>query len=188
MPLSDALHALVDPITTERLLLRTLSAADVTPRYIDALNDPEVVGFTEARHAPWNRQRVMEFIEQSNRDGVSTLIGVFLNKGGRHIGNLRLFNFRPAHRRAELSFIIFDKTQWSKGYATEAVCALCRYAFERMRLHRIHADYYTPNLASARLFEKSGFRIEGVYQDHFFLNGRYVDSIRVAKLNPAEAS
>ncbi|MBI4596912.1 MAG: GNAT family N-acetyltransferase [Candidatus Omnitrophica bacterium] len=163
-----------------------ISAADVTPVYVASMNDPEVVGLTEARHVVWDHQRVAQFIERSNVEGVSTLVGIFLKDTGRHIGNLRLFNFHPVHRRAELSFVIFDKTQWSKGYATEAVGALCRYAFETMRLHRIHADYYATNHASARLFQKAGFQVEGVYRGHFFADGRYVDSIRVATLNPTE--
>lgn len=178
----------IEPIATERLVLRMVTPADVTPAYIEAMNDPAVVSLTEARHHAWDRPRVLQFIERSNREGISTLIGIFLKYGGRHIGNLRLFNFHPVHRRAELSFIIFDTAQWSKGYATEAVLAVCRYAFDVWGLHRIHADYYAANAASARLFDKAGFRIEGRYRDHFFSDGRYTDSIRVGKLNPAEAS
>ncbi len=82
--------------------------------------------------------------------------------------------------------MIFDKAQWSKGYATEAIRATIRHAFETLRLHRVHADYYAGNTASARVFDKAGFAVEGVFRDHFQLEGRYVDSIRVAKLNPAD--
>ena len=177
----------IEPIATERLQLRVLAAADVTPAYIEAMNDPEVVGLTEARHQRWDRASVLKYIEQSNRDGVSTMVGLFLKDGRRHIGNVRLFNLHPVHRRAEMSFIIFDKTQWSKGYATEAVLAVCAYAFDVLGLHRIHADYYATNIGSARLFKKAGFAVEGTYRHHFFSGGAFVDSVRVGKINPAEA-
>lgn len=177
----------MDPITTERLQLRPLSVKDITAAYVDALNDPEVVRWTEAKHTQWDRQRVAHFVEQSNLDGVSMLIGIFLKGFGTHIGNLRLFNFHAVYSRAELSFILFDKSQWSKGYATEAVQAVTTFAFEVLGLHRIHADYYEPNAASARVFEKAGFEIEGVFKDHCAHHGEYVDSVRVGKVNPKAA-
>lgn len=173
----------MEPIVTERLYLRPLSAQDVTAAYVDALRDSDVVRWTEARHVAWDRERVVQFVKQSNAEGVSMLFGIFLKESDRHIGNLRLFNFHPIHRRAELSFLLFDKTQWSKGYATEAVKAVTRYAFEMLQLHRIHADYYAVNAGSARVFEKSGYEIEGVFKEHVFVDGGYMDSIRIAKLN-----
>lgn len=186
MTLGASIRAGMRPMTTERLQLRPLVVEDITPAYVEALNDPDIVRWTEARHTQWNRQRVARFIEESNVDGVSTLLGIFLKASGRHIGNIRLFNRHAVHRRAELSFIIFDKRQWSNGYATEAVRAVTTHAFEVLGLHRIHADYHEPNIASARVFEKAGFDVEGVFKGHFAQGGGYVNSVRVAKMNPQE--
>lgn len=179
---------MMEPIITARLQLRPLAVEDITPAYVAALNDPEVVRWTEAKHTQWDAARVARFVEQSNRDGISMLLGIFLAETGRHIGNLRLFNFHTAYRRAELSFIVFDKRQWSKGYATEAVRAVAAYAFEGLGLHRLHADYYEPNIASGRVFEKAGFEIEGVFRDHCLHDGEYVGSVRVGKVRPVPAA
>lgn len=179
----------MDQIVTARLSLRPLTVHDVTPAYIAALNDPEVVGLTEARHVTWDRARVAQWIEQSNVEGISKLFGMFLTSSGKHIGNLRLFHFHPVYRRVELSFMVFDKTEWSKGYTTEAVQAITGYVFDTLKLHRIQADYYASNARSARVFQKAGFDIEGVFKGHLVKDGAYVDSIRVAKMHgAAEAS
>ncbi len=174
-------------LTTPRLMIRPLRREDVTSRYVEALNDPEVVGMTEARHVAWDPDRVLEYVEQMNCDGVSQLWGVFLKDSGQHIGNIRLFNFHPTHRRAELSIMIFDRACWSRGYATEAMRAVTDFAFERLGLHRICADYYATNRASARLFAKAGFAVEGVFRDHFHVDGGFVDSVRVGKLRDGTA-
>ena len=79
--------------------------------------------------------------------------------------------------------MVFDKTQWHKNYATEALQAVTDYVFLNLKLHRIHADYYAPNQGSAKMFEKAGFTVEGIYKDHFICEGRYVDSVRVGKVN-----
>lgn len=175
-------------LTTERLYLRPLEGEDITPAYLEALNDPDVMRWTEARHQYWDEERAADYIRRSNREGVSTLLGIFLKDSDRHIGGIRLFNVHPVDRRAELSLMIFDKSQWSRGYATEALEAVVDYAFRELGLHRLHADYYAANTASARLFAKAGFQIEGVYKDHFFVDRVYMDSIRVAKLKPQEAA
>lgn len=76
-----------------------------------------------------------------------------------------------------------NKSQWSKGYGTESLMAVCDYAFNEFQLHKICADYYSVNTASAKMFQKAGFETEGVFQDHFWLDGEYVNSVRIAKFN-----
>ncbi len=169
-------------ISSERLLIHPMMTSDVTPQYVAALNDPEVVRWTEARHQRWSTEQVIAYV-RSHDHHATFLFGIFLKGNGQHIGNIRLFNIHPVHKRAELSFLIFDKSQWSKGYATEAVRAVTHYAFETLKLHRIHADYYALNVGSARVFEKSGYEIEGVFKEHMVVDGSYMDSVRIAKLN-----
>lgn len=168
-------------IRTERLYLRELMVEDIGDQYVMGLNDPEVVGLTEARHSVWTREKVEAYVLESNIPGQSLLLGVFLSDCHRHIGNVRLFNF-CWHRRAELGIMIFDKSCWSKGYGSEAIIGVVDYAFEKLGLHRIVADYYAINTGSARMFAKAGFVVEGVFKDHFWLDGRYVDSVRIAKI------
>ena len=135
-------------LTTPRLYLRPVRADDVGAVYLQALNDPEVVGLTEARHVRWDRQAVLDYIAQSNREGSSQLLGMFLKDSNQHIGNVRLFNFSLVHRRLELSILVFDKSQWSRGYGTEVLQTVSRYVFDVLQFTRICADYYASNAAS----------------------------------------
>lgn len=169
-------------IVTENLFLRQFIIADITQEYINALNDKEVVRLTEARHQQWDEESAKRYVQESNIEGVSQLIGIFLKEAGKHIGNIRLFNF-GRHNRAELSIMLWDKLQWSKGYGAESILAVGDYAFNDLKLHKICADYYSVNTASAKMFQKAGFEIEGVFQDHFVLDGEYVGSVRIAKFN-----
>lgn len=170
-------------IITNNLYLRKLLVKDITPNYVNALNDPEIVRLTGARHEKWNKENVKKYVIESNIKNISQLVGIFLKKNNKHIGNIRLFNFNFHHKRVELGIMIFDKTEWSKGYGTESLNAISIYVFKTLKLHRICADYYAINIGSARIFKKAGFIVEGIFKDHFILNGKYVDSIRVAKLD-----
>jgi len=173
-------------IITKNLYLRVLLPDDINSEYIDALNDPEVVGLTEARHRKWTYEDVKNYVIESNKEGVSKLVGIFLKKADKHIGNIRLFNFHKIHKRLELGIMIYDKSQWSKGYGTESLIAIENYIFNILKYHKICADYYSINMASSRMFEKAGFVIEGIFKDHFFINNKYVDSIRIARFNPKD--
>jgi RimJ/RimL family protein N-acetyltransferase len=170
-------------IYTKRLVIRIFSPENITEKYLKALNQNEIIGLTESRHQEWDMEKTIQFIENANIPGESMLFGTFLKEKNKPIGNIRLFNFHELHNRAELSFLFYDKDEWNKGFATEALEAVLIYAFEKLKLHRIHADYYELNSSSAKLFEKLGFSLEGTYKDHFWLNHRYVDSIRVGKIS-----
>jgi ribosomal-protein-alanine N-acetyltransferase len=170
-------------INTNRLFLRKFTKEDINERYLSALNDHTVMGMTEARHIIWDRKNVEKFIQKSNSTD-SILLAVFINATKKPIGNIRLFNINLIHKRAELSLLFYDKSEWGKGYATESIKAVVKFAFESLKLHRVHADYYSTNIASSKIFNKSGFSIEGVFKDHFFINETtFADSIRVAIMN-----
>ncbi len=172
----------MNKIITHNLYLRPFQLNDITAEYIDALNDKGIVRLTETRHQEWDEESARRYVKESNAEGVSQLIGIFLKESGKHIGNIRLFNF-SRHKRAELSIMLWDKVQWSKGYGAESILAVCDYAFNDLKLHKICADYYSVNTTSAKMFFKAGFEIEGLFQDHFLLDGEYVGSVRIAKFN-----
>jgi ribosomal-protein-alanine N-acetyltransferase len=61
------------------------------------------------------------------------------------------------------------------GYGTEAVRLAARYAFDRIGLHKLEATVFVGNVASRRVFEKSGFQLEGTIRRAVRKRGRFVD-------------
>lgn len=53
-------------------------------------------------------------------------------------------------------------------------------AARRMGLHRVELDVHADNLRAARLYETVGFKREGVAQDAVMVDGRYINSIKMA--------
>ena len=175
---------MTNPLTSRRLIIRPLTPADVTPAYVAGLNDPDVTRQTEAYGRAWSMEEVLQYVRTSNTPGVSELHGLFLADSCKHVGNVRLFAFTARHLRCELGIMIFDKQQWGRGLGSEALSAIVEHVFSRKGLQSVCADYHATNRASARIFSKAGFAIEGVFREHFRVDGQYVDSVRVAKLSP----
>ena len=62
-----------------------------------------------------------------------------------------------------------------RGYGTETVRLVARYAFERLQLAKLEATVFVGNVASRRVFEKCGFTLEGTIRRAVRKRGRWVD-------------
>lgn len=79
-----------------------------------------------------------------------------------------------SHDRAELGYWI-GRPFWGQGFATEAAAAVVDWAFDALRLHRIHARHFRSNPPSGRVLRKLGMRHEGTLREHRRKWGEYMD-------------
>jgi len=157
----------INPVlTTERLVLRTLTTSDVTDDYVGWLNDPEVNRYLESRFIEHRHDNVVAFIERVVAHPSNLFLGIFLKQKMKHIGNIKLDYFDVRHKRAEIGLMIGDQNAWGKGYATEAIVEVVRYGFAELELQKITAGCYESNVGSKKAFEKVGFQNEGFLRSH----------------------
>lgn len=91
------------------------------------------------------------------------------------IGRCGLEIRRPEHREAMLWYVLHPD-HWGNGYAREAVAAVLDFAFGTLRLHRVWADCDPRNVASCRVVERLGFRLEGRLRENYWLKAEWCDS------------
>jgi ribosomal-protein-alanine N-acetyltransferase len=77
-----------------------------------------------------------------------------------------------------------DQRQIGRGVMTEALRAVCDYAFATMALHRIEANYMPTNERSGQVLRRAGFVIEGYARDYLFINGAWRDHVLTSRTNP----
>lgn len=114
---------------------------------------------------------------------------------GQLVGACSLQHIDMRNRHAELG-IFMASTEWrGQGYGTQAVNLLLDYAFEVVRLDKVHLGVYDFNEAGLRAYERAGFRYEGRLRRMIYYEGRYWDEwpMRIlrsewaqARLAPAE--
>lgn len=78
-----------------------------------------------------------------------------------------------------------DKDYQGRGFMTEAVGEVVKYAFEELGLHRLEANIMPRNKASLRVVEKLGFYEEGVGIKYLYINGRWEDHVHMVIRNTA---
>lgn len=86
-----------------------------------------------------------------------------------------IFAWNPTFRSAGIGYCL-DEAPWSQGYATEAIGALLRRAFDALELNRVQAEIDTRNPGSARVLEKFGFVREGTLREDCVVDGEVSDS------------
>ena len=98
------------------------------------------------------------------------------------VGFVDLFDFDPKNRRAGIGIII-HREQQGKGYGTEALQEVIRYAFNILYLHQLYANISAGNLTSLQLFEKQGFVLSGNKKEWNFDGKQYEDELLYQLIN-----
>ena len=69
-----------------------------------------------------------------------------------------------ARNSAKLINYALSEAYWGKGYMTEAVRRVVKYAFEEMGTEVLTAFHFPDNMRSKRVLEKCGFQYEGTLE------------------------
>ncbi len=166
-------------VTGKKVCLRPVEEADVGDEYLAWLNDAEVTRYLEAGRfpaAPASLRRYLERVEHSETDLIFAIVDV---ESGLHIGNVTLNHIDWVNRKAATGILIGRKEFWGRGCAFEAWSLLIEYAFQRLGLRKIIAGAVAANRNSISVLKRLGFQIEGTLRGEHFLDGEYLDVIRM---------
>jgi [ribosomal protein S5]-alanine N-acetyltransferase len=85
-------------------------------------------------------------------------------------------------RAGKLGFAI-RRSQWGRGYATDAARMMITFGFGQLGLHRISAAAGPDNAASIAVIKRLGMTYEGRIRDHVHTNGAWRDSLLYSLLS-----
>ena len=166
-------------LRSPRLVLEPFSLDFVTDAYIGWMNDPEIrKGLVSNQGRDTTRSDLEQYVRSLGPD---TLQFAILREG-RHIGNIKIYDWQPHHRRMEVGYLIGERALSGKGFATEAVGRVVEFCFDEVLLHKVTSGCFVGNEASARVLVKNGFAPEGTLRDHFWIQGEFIDVLRFGKI------
>lgn len=149
------------------LQLVPLKKRDYSKKYIKWLNDPEVNKYLETRFVKQNKKKIKNFLKEIEKDKNSILFGIYCKKKKNHIGNIKLGPVNWNHKYGDISYFIGNKNYWNKGYASEAVYLVTKYAFKVLNLNKCLAGVYSSNVASSKVLKKVGYKLEGKLRSQY---------------------
>src|SRR5436190_7136902 len=144
-----------------RVHLRPLTERDLTPGYLQWLNDEDVCRHNSHAIFPNTEQKMKNYFDRldSEREVVLAIIDTESNE---HIGNISLQNINWISRNAEFAILLGNKKYWSRGYGEEASKLIVEYGFDRLNLHRIYCGMMEGNEGMKRLALKLNMQREGL--------------------------
>jgi ribosomal-protein-alanine N-acetyltransferase len=152
-------------IVTKRLILRSPTIKDAADIAQNA-NDLMVLRYTAPIPFPYHINDAKNFIKRCRRQEkqkpVTNIALVIEYRPQRKvIGSIGFIRIDRYTGKAGIGYWI-GKNYWQQGLGSEAVKALIRYAFTKLKLQRLESPIYRENHASQALVRKLGFRKEGV--------------------------
>ncbi len=129
------------------------------------------------------KRRLRRYAED-RQNGRGYAFFVFRESDGRLAGGCNLSNVRRGvAQSASLGYWV-GKPFARQGLTSAAVEAVCHFAFEELRLHRVEAACIPGNEPSRRLLLQAGFREEGLARQYLKINGEWRDHLTFARLAP----
>lgn len=89
-------------------------------------------------------------------------------------GTISLKNISYKDSNAEYA-VVFRTTAQGTGFAKEATKEIIKYAFEELKLNKVYLNVLKENVRARKFYEKMGFKQEGIFLKHKFLDNKFHD-------------
>lgn len=160
-------------LTGEKIILRPVESRDANDNYLSWLLDEQVMSGIAT--SGYTLEKLKSYVEDRVNKKDIAFYAICSKQNQKHIGNVKL-DFHDAKANvSELGLLIGDRDYWGKGIGFEACHLLMQYGFGMLNLRKIYLAVYENNPHAKKLYEKLGYRLEGVLRKHVAVGGVYYD-------------
>ena len=167
-------------LNSNRIRLRAMEESDLA--FVAAWrSDPEVYEYFY-EYLPVSTRQQRNWYEKQLSDS-SEINLVVAKSDGTAIGTVSIYHIDRRNRKAEWGrLVIGDPAMRAGGIGAEIETLVLEYSFEHLNLHKLYCEVLVENEKVVAMHKKFGFREEGVFRDHAFKGGRYVDVVSLSML------
>ena len=159
-------------LETERLILRRLVIEDLNDLFV-LYSDPEIRKYFPdgAKNFNDTKEELEWYLNGHPEHPELGLWATIHKETGKFIGRCGLLPWEiDGKLEVEIAYLL-DKTYWHQGLATDAALGITKYGFENLNLSRLICLMHPENLASRRVAERIGMklenRVDGIAGDSF---------------------
>ncbi len=109
------------------------------------------------------------------------MFGIRTLEGDNLIGFVDLSGMTP-HGDAFVGIGVGEREYWGRGYGSEAMSLVLRFAFTELGLHRVSLMVFGYNLRAIRAYKKAGFKHEGRMREMIWRNNERTDALLMGVL------
>ncbi len=163
--------------------LRAWTLDDATSLTKYANNPKIAANLTNAFPYPYTMDNAIAFINMAKQKTLPNILAIDIN--GEACGGIGIHPQSDVYcKNAELGYWLAEP-YWGKGIVTQAVVEIVDYGFKNFDITRIFARPYGHNIASQKVLEKAGFKLEASFEKTLFKNNEFVDELIFAIRKPS---
>src|SRR5215207_1194559 len=164
-------------IKGEKIILRPYRLSDLEP-LLEGANEPTGHKLTGTQ-TTFTRDDVERYLQRqiAADDDSRASFMIALPDDSRPVGEVVINQIDHVNNNANIRIAIFSPQDYGGGYGSEAMRLMVDYGFRTLKLHRIELDVFTFNPRAVHVYEKIGFKREGLLREVMFYDGEYHDAI-----------
>ncbi|MEO8381397.1 MAG: GNAT family protein [Acidobacteriota bacterium] len=163
-------------IAGEHVILRAFEREDAERCY-RWMNDPSIVRTLKSRY-PIAFQNEIEWLDRAMTASATERHFAIERKDDRtHIGNASIHEIEWVSRTAAFGLFVGEPSAWNRGFGSDAIRTLVRFAFDEMNLRKLRINVFEYNDRAKHVLETQGFVQEGRLRQEFYREGAFHDLV-----------
>ena len=146
--------------------------------YTRWLNDESLSSGLGSMKYLFSEQKEKEWIENESK-GSNYNFSIIDKNTDTMIGSYGLEVKDNVSRRFHVGGFIGEKEDRGKGYGTEALELVTKFAFEVLNANTLFSGIFSFNEVSLKSAKKAGYKVAGKFREAYFYNGNYYDEYMV---------
>ena len=166
----------------QRVRLRPMRPADITPQHVGWLNDPEVVRYSNQRFVRHTRYTSRSYLGRFEGSG-DVYLSVRLLESDRPIGTLTAHR-QLHHGTADIGILMGERAVWGQGLGGEAFQLLADWLAVQPGMRKITCGTLSVNHGMLKVAQRAGFEREAVRVAQELVDGVPADIVLFARFTP----
>ena len=139
-------------------------------------NNPEIAkNMTDQFPHPYTEENGKMFIDFATKNFPTHIFAIDIK--GKAVGGIGIHPQTDIlQKNAEIGYWLAEPF-WRKGIITKAIPQMLDFAFKTYDITRVYARPFETNIASQKVLEKTGFKLEARFEKTIFKNGEYLDEL-----------
>lgn len=156
--------------------LRALKLEDKDEHYYNRFDTPARLLVNYEVELPPTNDECSKFADKYKdfESGTGRLMFTIESLDGENIGAVNINSIDERNGTFSIGMQI-DRDFRGKGYGTDAMRILLRYAFLERRLNKFNVSVLEVNIGSATMMKKLGCKQEGIRRQVVYTNGKYLN-------------
>ncbi len=156
----------------ERVRLRAPSSTDAEP-LLAIRSHPEVARFAGSPSMlPSTLDRIRQSLPRRSADYIRWVVEC--REDLAVVGSAVAYRLDFRNRNGWLAVELGPPARWGRGYGTESLRLVTRFAFRQLGLEKVYVGALEGNERALRACRRAGYEVEAALERHHLLEGRLV--------------